>query len=305
MITTNLTGNLGNHMWQYSVCRTVAEKLGYDWGINSSPSYDYHNGANQMYFMDVDFGKDVTGTFTDFHENWVTYNGVGEIVNITPMDPNVWNIPNNTRLIGHNGAFGGIYQSEKYFQDNSEKVKTWFKIKPEYSIEYNKVLSDLNIILDDDTCVINFRGGEYRSIRNVLCQQKYWADSISHMRTINPNMKFIVVTDDVEFARNYLPINTTILHRDIGFDFFVVNQAKWLIISNSTFGWWAAWLNDQCKKIIAPKYWASHNNSDGYWSVGESYTKGFEYMGRDGMLYDYNTCKTESEEYCITHNLLS
>ena len=25
MITTNLTGNLGNHMWQYAVCRTIAE----------------------------------------------------------------------------------------------------------------------------------------------------------------------------------------------------------------------------------------------------------------------------------------
>ena len=29
MITTNLTGNFGNHMWQYSVCRSVAEKLGF------------------------------------------------------------------------------------------------------------------------------------------------------------------------------------------------------------------------------------------------------------------------------------
>jgi hypothetical protein len=26
MITTNLTGTLGNHMWQYAVCRTIAEK---------------------------------------------------------------------------------------------------------------------------------------------------------------------------------------------------------------------------------------------------------------------------------------
>ena len=72
MITTNLTGNFGNHMWQYSVCRAVAEKLGYEWGINPVPSYDYHNGMNQMYFMDVDFGKEVIGNFTNFHEKWIT-----------------------------------------------------------------------------------------------------------------------------------------------------------------------------------------------------------------------------------------
>ena len=61
MLTTNLTGNLGNHMWQYAVCRTVAEKLGYEWGINPIPSNDYFNGSNQMAFMDVDFGKEVGG----------------------------------------------------------------------------------------------------------------------------------------------------------------------------------------------------------------------------------------------------
>ena len=46
MITTNLTGNLGNHMWQYSVCRIISEKLNYKWGINSSPTHDYFNGQN-------------------------------------------------------------------------------------------------------------------------------------------------------------------------------------------------------------------------------------------------------------------
>ena len=51
MITTNLTGNLGNHMWQYASCRAIAEKLGYEWGINSTPSHDYYKGMNQMYFI--------------------------------------------------------------------------------------------------------------------------------------------------------------------------------------------------------------------------------------------------------------
>ena len=54
MITTNLTGNLGNHMWQYAVCRTIADKLGYEWGINPNPSHDYFGGKSQMTFMDVD-----------------------------------------------------------------------------------------------------------------------------------------------------------------------------------------------------------------------------------------------------------
>jgi hypothetical protein len=110
-------------------------------------------------------------------------------------------------------------------------------------------------------------------------------------------MKFLVITDDVEYAKSYMPFEIPTLHFEIGLDFYIVNNAKWLIIANSTFSWWAAWLNQKVNKIIAPKYFISHNLSDGYWSVGEIYTRCFHYMGRDGVVYDYETCKKEAIEY--------
>jgi hypothetical protein len=297
MITTNLTGNLGNHMWQYSVCRTVAEKLGYEWGINSSPTHDYYNGMNQMYFMDVDFGKPLTGNFTDFHEKWVMYNGINEVVNVSTLDNRIWDIKDNTKLIGHNGALGGIYQSEKYFENYETTVKGWFKIKEEYSQTYEEKLKENNIVLDDNTCVINFRGGEYRGLKNVLCRKEYWRDSINIMLSINPNIKFILISDDPVFSKSYMPFDIPTYHFDIGMDFYIINKSKWLIISNSSFGWWAAWLNTTANKILAPKYWSSHNNSNGYWSTGDSYSKPFDYVGRDALMYNYNQCKTESENF--------
>ncbi len=305
MITTNLTGNLGNHMWQYAVCRTVAQKLGYEWGINPSPTHDYYNGMNQMYFMDVDFGKQpIENIEQDFHEHWTVYNHNSDIVNITMLDPKVWEIKDNTRMIGHNGAFGGIYQTEKYFEENEDDVKSWFKIKPEYSIQYNKQLKDLGITLDDNTCVINFRGGEYRSIPKVLCRREYWRDSINYMLSLNPNMKFVVMTDDPECANWYMPFQIPTYHIDIGFDFYVVNQSKWTIISNSTFGWWAAWLNNKSNKIIAPKYFSCHNFSDGFWGVGEIYTKKFDYMDRDGNITNYEQCKYGALNYYRLNNII-
>jgi len=303
MITTNLTGNLGNHMWQYAVCRTIAQKLGYEWGINSSPTHDYHNGMNQMYFMDVDFGKPIEGEITDFHEKWTHYLHNGDNVNITRLDERLYSISDNSRLIGDNGAFGGIYQSEDYFIDIKEQVKSWFKIKPEKSLEYDNKLKELNIVLDENLCVINFRGGEYRVIPNVLLRREYWKDSINHMLSLNKNMKFIIITDDPECAKAFMPFDIPTYHLDIGFDFYVVNQAKWVILSNSTFGWWAAWLNNNVNKILAPKYWARHNISDGYWSIGDSYTRSFTYVDRDGNLFDYDTCKVEAEEYYKIKNI--
>mgnify|MGYP006157447779 FL=1 len=307
MITTNLTGNLGNHMWQYAVCRTIAEKLGYEWGINPSPSHDYFQGKSQMTFMDVDFGKPLEGIIHEYHEPWKEITHVDR-VNITMLNPTLYEIQDNTILVGDKsinpGAVGGIYQSEEYIIDRKEDIKKWFTIKVEYSIGYDKILEDNNIVLDDDMCVINFRGGEYRNIPNVLLRRKYWRDSINHMKSINPNMKFLLITDDISTANSFMPFPIQSLHIDVGFDFYVVNQAKWNIISNSTFGWWAVWINDKTKKIIAPKYWARHNVSDGYWATGDSYTKGFTYMDREGIIHEYESCKEDAINYYKSKNII-
>jgi hypothetical protein len=302
MITTNLTGNLGNHMWQYASIRAIAEKLGYEWGINSTPSHDYHRGMNQMYFMDVDFGKPIEGIVHQYHEPWKTLNHV-DSVNINMLDSNIYNIQDNTILLGKDGAAGGIFQSEEYILDRKKDVLEWFKLKQEYIELYNSKLSELGIVLDENLCVINFRGGEYRSIPNVLLRKEYWKDSFNHMLSINPNMKFLAITDDVECARHFMPFEIPTLHIDIGFDFYVVNQAKWVILSNSTFGWWAAWLNQKANKIIAPKYWARHNVSNGYWATGDSYTSCFIYLDRDGNLCDFESCKNEAIQWNKNNNI--
>lgn len=303
MITTNLTGNLGNHMWQYAVCRTIAEKLGYEWGINPNPTHDYFGGHSQMTFMNVDFGKPIIGITNEYHEPWKTYRHADD-VNITMLNETLYKIGDNTIMLGDNGAKGGIYQSEEYIIDRKEDIKKWFEIKQESKYVYDNKLNEMGVSLDDNLCVINFRGGEYRNIPNVLLRREYWKNAINHMVLINPNVKFLLITDDVACANSFMPFPINAIHVDVGFDYYVVNQAKWLIISNSTFGWWAAWLNERANKIIAPKYWARHNVSDGYWATGDAYTKCFTYMDREGELSDYETCKKEAITYYKNKGIL-
>jgi hypothetical protein len=302
MITINLTGNLGNHMWQYSVCRTIAETLGYEWGVNPSPSYDYFNGKSQMDFMNVYFGKEINGITNQYHEPLKTINHADN-PNISFMDEKIYNISDNTILLGYNGAHGGVFQSEDYIIDKKDEIKKWFEINDEFKSKYDKILLEMGITLDENLCVINFRGGEYRNIPNVLVRKEYWRDSINHILSINKDMQFLLITDDVECANSFMPFSIKAVHIDVGFDFYVVNQAKWLIISNSSFGWWCAWLNDKAKKIIAPKYWSRHNTSDGYWSTGDIYTRCFDYIDRDGNIFNYEECKQEAEKYYKEKNI--
>jgi hypothetical protein len=101
-----------------------------------------------------------------------------------------------------------------------------------------------------------------------------------------------------------MPFDIPSLHDEIGFDFYVINKAKYVILSNSSFGLWAAWLNKEANLIIAPKYWARHNTSDGYWAIGDQYYRCFTYMDRDGQLCSYNQCKKEAINYYTLKNLI-
>lgn len=309
MITTNMTGNFGNNMWYYVICRIIAEKSEYEWGVNPNPTHDYFNGMNQMYFMNVDYGKQVIVNGKDQH-GLNTYEGIpnrysdkhkehsylGDNCLINMYDPEAFNISDNTMI-------HLISQSEDYLIDRKSEIIDWFKIKDEYKQSYNNKLTELNIHLDDNTCVINFRGGEYRSVQHLIARREYWRDSINHMLSINPNMKFVIITDDVDCAKSYIG-NYPCYHVDIGFDYYVINQSKYTILSNSSFGWWAAWLNQYSKLIIAPKYWAKHNISNGYWSLGDSYTRCFMYMDRDGNISDYEICKSEAIGFYKNNNLI-
>jgi hypothetical protein len=212
-------------------------------------------------------------------------------------DPNVFNISDNTMI-------QLITQSEDYLIDRKHDVINWFKIRGEYDHEYQKKAEEMGISLDDNTCVINFRGGEYRGIPSLILRREYWLDSVKYMRRINPDMKFIIITDDIQAAKLFVSPEFPCYHIDIGFDFYIVNKAKYLILANSSFSWWAGWLNENSILTIAPKYWARHNISNGYWSLGDQYVRSFVYMGRDGLLYDYESCKKDAIQFYKNNGLL-
>jgi hypothetical protein len=92
-------------------------------------------------------------------------------------------------------------------------------------------------------------------------------------------------------------ITNEIYHFDVGKDYSIVKNAKWLILSNSSFGIFPAWTSETAKMIIAPKYWARHNVSNGYWSCGYNLYRDWFYMDREGILFSYLECKSELEKF--------
>jgi hypothetical protein len=68
---------------------------------------------------------------------------------------------------------------------------------------------------------------------------------------------FLVISDDLNYARKILPeIQYAEFKGETAIqDFIAFKNCSHQIIANSTFSWWAAWLNDRKdKKVIVPNY---------------------------------------------------
>jgi hypothetical protein len=71
-----------------------------------------------------------------------------------------------------------------------------------------------------------------------------------------------VFSDEPDWAKNNLKLHfpmTIVYHNhpdNPHEDLRLISQCKHHVISNSSFGWWGAWLNpDKGKKVLAPQKW--------------------------------------------------
>lgn len=162
----------------------------------------------------------------------------------------------------YEGVVDGEFQAEKDFIGHLDEVREWLKVEP--------------IEMHEDVCVINFRGGEYAGVPELFLPYAYWLDGVRKMVNINPNMRFLIATDDEKLARIMLP-GINVIEPDTGIHWRAIRYAKYLILSNSSFAILPAYLNENVKKIIAPKYWARYNTKEWINPDNSTYSK-FSYI---------------------------
>ncbi|HSU50429.1 MAG TPA: alpha-1,2-fucosyltransferase, partial [Segetibacter sp.] len=102
--------------------------------------------------------------------------------------------------------------------------------------------------------------------------EEYYQKAINKLTSLSPNPTFYIFSDDVEWVKDKLLLKrpaefiTGEVTKNHYEDFYLMSQCKHNIIANSSFSWWAAWLNPNPDKIvIAPKKWfnnAPYNTND-------------------------------------------
>ena len=265
-------GRLGNQMFQFAATYGTARRLGYDFFfplencsryIGTGPQ-GIIDSSNMMVKCDILDCFDVPKKyFVPEGEIKVNYNYREPHFN---YDPGILSIPDSTNLQGY-------FQTDRYFSEfQKDIISEIFKFKREISQEASNYWnSQIEKFLSGKIPVsIHVRRTDYvaKSDYHAPCSIEYYRNAISEFDS--EECRFLVFSDDLNWCREnfsgpeYLIIESGNPYVDLR----IMNMCYHHIIANSTFSWWAAWLNPrEDKRVICPSVWFGPASNDNYSDV--------------------------------------
>ncbi len=185
---------------------------------------------------------------------------------------------------GGNLFFIGYWQSSAYFSHIKDKVRERFTFK---SCNSDPIAELLLQIEHAEAVSIHFRRGDYienarfNKIYGGICTDRYYEEAIQYIYGHVNNPIFYIFSDDVGWVktsgllqglREYRIIHSG--EQDSWVDMMLMSICKHNIIANSSYSWWATWLNNNPNKItIAPSRWVNDYNDPGLSDLRNIYEK--------------------------------
>lgn len=238
------SGRLGNQMFQYAALKALSLKTGYEMFLPNNTSikpdgcYDMTNNKWIEYKLDLfdcfNLLCDVSLTSLPniYQEKEFTF------------EPEIFNLSDDT-------AIEGYFQSYKYFDEFKQDIINDFTFKFDILNKCkNFILQFINPL------AIHIRRGDYVNhpgFWNIT--PEYIQEAINHFS--DNEYTFIIFSDDIEWCKQIFPEWAVFVEGNNQFeDLCLMSLCDHNIISNSSYSWWGAYLNQNPnKKIIAPKNW--------------------------------------------------
>lgn len=165
----------------------------------------------------------------------------------------------NTRFID------GYWQSEKYFKDIEPMIREEFTLRKDLDPINNEVLEKIS---SRKSIALHFRwfdDPETNKQNNV--GKEYYMKAIDMIKSKIYTPHFFVFSDNIQAALDILSLKKeefTIVNHNSSQntaykDLWLMSKCKSIIMANSSFSWWAAWLADTDNNvIICPKQKIDH-----------------------------------------------
>ncbi len=256
MIITKIIGGLGNQMFQWAFGKSLSLYL-------KVPMYLDTNGyANQIGLTAREFQL---GLFSKLKYQIASGDDIRNY-------PKSWGVLKDRfyfneidRIIKGDIDCGlyldGYWQSEKYFLGHDKEIRDILSMTYQESKNYKH-------LIEPDSVSIHIRRTDYVSSNGYHPVQpiSYFHHGIDIIGDYN---KMYVFSDDIGWCKTNLTFkNMVFMEGRTGLDDLrLMSLCSHNIISNSSFSWWAAWLNENTdKKVVAPSNWfgpqADLNTSD-------------------------------------------
>lgn len=172
-----------------------------------------------------------------------------------------------------NIIWDGHFQSYNYFKNNDMEIKQLFQIKRKYIKKFKEKY--LDFFSSNKITVIHIRLTDYKLSGNDFLGNKdltlpfsYYKYCLSELDKQNELGKVIIISDDINQCKvlfnDFKSIDINYESNSEIIDFQLILNADNLILSNSSFSWWGAFLNNKKKRVYAPKYWLGFNNKIQY-----------------------------------------
>ena len=279
MIISHLIGGLGNQMFQYAAGRSIAIKRRCEFKVDVSDFSGYH--LHQGFELEKIFNcqinlatnKDLTNMLglqghqkirTFLSRSSLSWLRVKEFI----VEPHFEYWP-ELRSSPENSYFRGYWQSEKYFLDVVNELRSDFAFKSPMTAVNLELAKKIQ---SENSVSLHIRRGDYvqnpkANAVHGTCTLNYYSEAMRLMIDKVGKPHIFIFSDDIDWVRKNLSIPTphTFVYQNIGAESYrdmqLMSICKHNIIANSSFSWWGAWLNaDPNKVVISPKKWFQNGN---------------------------------------------
>jgi len=245
MISVFLMGRMGNNLFQIAAGLSLAKKHNtilyiprFTWNPPNMVESSYLECFELPDIHWVDRFINIKGFLLTYGEQKFSYNEEFE------------SLSDNINLYGY-------YQSEKYFKPYEQCIRSNFKFKNKI---INSTITKLNK-LDVDykkATAIHIRRGDYVGLPDAYPLQsvEYYQEALKNIGSKD----VIVFSDDIAWCKNNFKSTsfTNFVFADMNqqHTLCAMTMVSDLVIANSTFSWWGAWLNEnKNKRVYYPKKW--------------------------------------------------
>lgn len=155
----------------------------------------------------------------------------------------------------------GFFQSPKYFNDIKNDIRNDLRLKFAPNSRLYRISEEIK---NSNSVCLHIRRGDFSLYnRFMVCNEKYYKRGIDVILSKVSNPVFFVFSNnhnDIEWIKNNYKFDVNMRYVDMNNsaieDFYLMQQCKNFIISNSTFSWWAAYLANNINKcVVAPHPW--------------------------------------------------